>query len=118
MLRHCIDRRCKGPGGRIYQHRIKDRQGAASGAEEREEKRMAELISVKDRLPGNHATVLIVKELTSGQRSIGFGYCVPECKIHDYSTGEDRAYWVCGGNNVIYWMELPKMPEEVTGDAD
>lgn len=72
-------------------------------------------ISVKDALPKNQVTVLIVKELKSGQRNIGLGYCIPEYKIHDYTTGEDRVepYWVCGGNNhVIYWMELPKMPKE------
>lgn len=72
-------------------------------------------ISVKDALPKNQVTVLVVKELKSGQRNIGLGYCIPEYKIHDYTTGEDRVepYWVCGGNNhVIYWMELPKMPKE------
>jgi len=72
-------------------------------------------VSVKDALPRNQVTVLVVKELKSGQRNIGLGYCIPEYKIHDYTTGEDRVepYWVCGGNNhVIYWMELPKMPKE------
>lgn len=76
---------------------------------------MSEWISVKDALPKNQVTVLIVKELKSGQRNIGLGYCIPEYKIHDYTTGEDRVepYWGCGGNNhVIYWMELPKMPKE------
>jgi hypothetical protein len=74
-------------------------------------------ISVKERLPENQVTVLIVKELKSGQRNIGLGYCIPEYKHHDYTTGEDRIapYWVCGGNNnVIYWMPLPEMPKEVS----
>ena len=72
-------------------------------------------ISVKDRLPENQITVLIVKELKSGQRNIGLSYCIPEYKHHNYATGEDRIepYWVCGGNNnVIYWMPLPEMPKE------
>ena len=78
-------------------------------------------ISVKDALPKNQVTVLVVKELKSGQRNIGLGYCIPEYKIHDYTTGEDRVepYWVCGGNNhVIYWMELPKIPKEAAHGQD
>lgn len=70
-------------------------------------------ISVADQLPENQGTVLIVKELKSGQRQIGLGYCIREYKHHDYATGEDRIepYWVCGGNNnVIYWQALPDLP--------
>lgn len=75
---------------------------------------MGEWIDVKERLPENQVTVLIVKELKSGQRNIGLGYCITEYKHHDYITGEVRIepYWVCGGNNnVIYWMPLPAIPE-------
>ena len=82
---------------------------------------MENWISVKHQLPETQVTVLIVKELKSGQRNIGLGYCIREYKHHDYVTGEDRIepYWVTGGNNnVIYWMDLPDMPpKEVSGDA-
>ena len=66
-------------------------------------------------LPPDHVDVLIVKQLKSGQRNIGIGYCIPEYKHHNYETGEDviEPYWVCGGNNnIIYWMPLPKIPED------
>ena len=65
-------------------------------------------------LPAGHVSVLIVKQLKSGRREIGIGYCIPEYTHHDYVTGEDvtEPYWVCGGNNnIIYWMPLPKIPE-------
>lgn len=64
-------------------------------------------------LPESHVEVLIVKQLKSGQRNIGIGYCIPEYKRRDYVTGQEMTepYWVCGGcNNVIYWMPLPKIP--------
>ena len=70
-------------------------------------------ISVKDRLPDDQRQVLIVKELKSGIRQIGIGYCIKEYRRHDYVTGEDTVepYWVCGGNNnIICWQELPKIP--------
>ena len=75
-------------------------------------------ISVDDRLPENQDTVLIVKQLKSGIRQIGLGYCIKEHPRHDYQTGEDvvEPYWVCGGNNnIIYWQELPKIPERGGG---
>ena len=82
---------------------------------------MGPWINVKDQLPENQDTVLIVKQLKSGQRQIGLGYCIREYAHHDYVTGEDRIepYWVCGGNNnVIFWMPLPEMPpKEVTEDG-
>ena len=72
-------------------------------------------ISVKDRLPENDDSVLIVKQLKDGTRNIAIGYCVPDWRIHNAITGEDRTEprWVCGGNNnVIYWQPLPDMPTE------
>ena len=81
---------------------------------------MGPWINVKDQLPENQDTVLIVKQLKSGQRQIGLGYCIREYAHHDYVTGENRIepYWVCvGNNNVIFWMPLPEMPpKEVSGD--
>ena len=65
-------------------------------------------------LPENHVSVLAVKQLKDGSRSICIAYCIPEYKRRDYKTGEEitEPYWVCGGNNnVVYWMPLPKMPE-------
>lgn len=76
---------------------------------------MSEWISVKDRLPENQDTVLIVKELKSGQRQIGLGYCIEHYERHNYTTGETvvEPYWVCGGNNnIIYWTELPEIPHD------
>ena len=66
-------------------------------------------------LPESHVQVLAVGQLKSGQRKICLAYCIPEYKHHDYYTGEDvvEPYWVCGGNNnIIYWMPLPKIPED------
>lgn len=37
---------------------------------------------------------------------------IPE--FEDYETGE-KGYWECvGGNKVLFWMPLPKMPKEDT----
>ena len=65
-------------------------------------------------LPPGHQDVLVVKQLKSGQRSIAIAYCIPNYERTDWKTGEKtiEPYWVCGGNNnVIYWMPLPKIPE-------
>ena len=72
-------------------------------------------ISVKDRLPENEKDVLLIKQLKSGQRNIGIGYCIPDYEFKNYATGESHRapYWVCSGNNnVVYWMPLPEMPED------
>ena len=71
-------------------------------------------VSVKDRLPENQQDVLVVKQLKSGQRNIGIGYCITDYEYKNFQTGETwRApYWVCSGNsNVIYWMPLPEIPK-------
>lgn len=69
--------------------------------------------------PKGNERVLCVKELKSGRREMCFGYFDqyasewdPEKRMFVVGSGK----WVTGGgnNNVLYWMPLPKMPEEVT----
>ena len=65
-------------------------------------------------LPEAQQEVLIVKQLKSGQRTIGLGYCIPNYQHTNPLTKEITIapHWVCGGNNnVIYWMPLPGIPE-------
>lgn len=67
-------------------------------------------------LPEDKKIVLAVKELKNGRREICLAHCIREYTYRDYHTGEDKTepYWVTGGGNrnVIYWMNLPKIPEK------
>ena len=75
--------------------------------------RSQEWIRVEDRLPKDQETVLAVKQLKSGERSICLAYCIAKYEHYDPVTGETTVgpYWVCGGNNnIIRWMPLPEMP--------
>jgi len=45
-------------------------------------------INAKDRLPENHDTVLAVKQLKGGGRSICLAYCIPEYVHIDPITKE------------------------------
>lgn len=81
---------------------------------------MGEWISVKDRLPEDDRQVLAVKQLKSGLREICLARCVLEFEHYDPVTREKvvSPYWITGGNNnIICWMPLPEMPEEVSVDA-
>ncbi len=72
-------------------------------------------ISTADRLPGEEQEVLAVKELKDGRRSICIARCLLEFEHYDPVTLKKykAPYWVCGGNNnVIYWMDLPEVPNE------
>ncbi|MBR4457608.1 MAG: DUF551 domain-containing protein [Clostridia bacterium] len=71
-------------------------------------------ISVKDRLPDDDRQVLAVKQLKSGERQICLAYCNLDHMEYDAETGNHyfAPYWVCGGNNnIIFWQDLPDMPE-------
>ena len=75
---------------------------------------MDKWISINERLPENHITVLAVKELKSGKRDICLAYCIPEYQHYDPVTKERwiGPYWVCGGNNnILCWMPLPEIPQ-------
>lgn len=54
--------------------------------------------------------VLCVKQNQAGRRTLCFGSYWPERK-HD-ERFDDR--WVTGGSckNILFWMPLPKIPEE------
>ena len=56
--------------------------------------------------PPDGEMVLCVKQAKNGNRSLCFGSHWPD---RPWDNG-----WVTGGgcNNVIYWMPLPKIPEE------
>lgn len=76
---------------------------------------MTEWISVKDRVPDDQKSVLIVKQLKGGGRTVGMGYCIKDYSYKDYSTNEiiRKPRWVCAGTgNVVYWMPLPELPKE------
>ncbi len=76
---------------------------------------MSKWISTKERVPDGMDSVLVVKRLKSGQRTIGMGYCIKDYSYKDYSTNEiiRKPRWVCAGTgSVIYWMPLPAMPKE------
>lgn len=65
--------------------------------------------------PASNVTVLAIKQLKDGRRNICLAYCIRDYSWKNPATGavvtEDK--WVCGGNNnIIYWMPLPKIPEE------
>ena len=71
-------------------------------------------ISVKDRLPDDQNTVLAVKQLKGGGRSICLAYCIREHPTFhpETRTYTKEIYWVCGGNNnITHWMPLPELPE-------
>lgn len=66
-------------------------------------------------LPESNVLVLAVKELKNGTRDICLARCWRDYEYHNYETGKDEKTdrWVCGGNNnIIYWMPLPKIPED------
>ena len=73
-------------------------------------------ISVKDRLPGRYATVLITISTVNGYGdpaklvTIG-GYDHSEKRWEQY-TSTDRQ--LCQGEAVTHWMPLPDIPEEGT----
>lgn len=56
--------------------------------------------------PKDNGYVLCVKQTKNGAKSICLGYYDPE---RTYGIG-----WVTTGscNNILYWMPLPKIPEE------
>ena len=72
-------------------------------------------ISVEEALPANGETsVLAVKQLKDGRRDICIARCIPDYEHYDPDTRQHvrGPYWVCGGNNnIIYWMNLPEIPE-------
>ena len=61
--------------------------------------------------PENGKQVLCVKQTKNGTRSLCFGSYWRERQHNELF--DDR--WVTTGscNNVLYWMPLPKIPEEV-----
>lgn len=72
-------------------------------------------IDVSEALPLDKVDVLAVKQLKNGDRSICIANCIREYEHFDYVRQKKvvEPYWVCGGNNnIIYWMPLPKIPEE------
>ena len=82
---------------------------------------MSKWISTKERVPDGMDSVLVVKRLKSGQRTIGMGYCIKDYSYKDYSTNEiiRKPRWVCAGTgSVIYWMPLPAMPKEDYDEID
>ena len=71
-------------------------------------------ISAKEQLPPDDRLVLAVKQLKDGTRQICLAWCNLDHIAYDHQTKEQRRepYWVCGGNNnIIWWRELPEMPE-------
>ena len=67
---------------------------------------MAEWISVKERLPGSHDTVLIAVGGTNGTAFIEVGYWSIACSCWRYdATGYEA-------KSVTHWMPLPKPPKE------
>ena len=65
--------------------------------------------------PETKEPVLAIKQLKDGRRDICIAYCIRNYQWRNPATGvlinEDK--WVCqGNNNIIYWMPLPKIPEE------
>lgn len=72
-------------------------------------------ISVGDRLPDDDRQVLVVKQTKDGRKSIALAYCNLDAFCSDPTTGKTwhEPRWICGGsNNVLYWMDLPQLPEE------
>ena len=64
---------------------------------------MSEWIYCKDRLPDTEESVLCGTKTKKGKLNLVIGYFI----------AEDN-YWACGmNNNVIAWMALPELPEEV-----
>ena len=76
---------------------------------------MSNWIDVKDRVPDTDRQVIAVKELKSGRRDICIARCYEHWQSYDHIAGKNvevGPYWVCGGNNnIVFWMELPEMPE-------
>ena len=71
-------------------------------------------IDAKKELPLTSEVVLAVKQLKNGTRSICMARCFRDYKYANPVTHEcwTGPYWTCGGsNNIIYWMELPSIPE-------
>lgn len=71
-------------------------------------------IDTKEKLPDEDGEFLCVKQLKSGDRSICLARFMKKFPKYNPVTGkpEYSPYWVCGGNNnIIYWMQLPAIPE-------
>ena len=73
-------------------------------------------IKCTDRVPDTDRPVIAVKRLKSGRTDICIARCYAHWESYDHTAGrnvERGPYWVCGGNNnIIYWTELPEIPEE------
>ena len=93
---------------------LTDRTESRHPARQRRRITMNEWINVNDQIPDDDRMVLAVKELKNGTREICLARCLPEYpKYHpDTKTYTEDPYWVASGNNnIVWWMELPGMPE-------
>lgn len=77
-------------------------------------------IKCSERVPDTDRPVIALKQLKSGRTDICIARCYAHWERYDHIAGRNvdaGPYWVCGGNNnIIYWMDLPELPE-VTGDG-
>ena len=72
-------------------------------------------IRAADQTPPDGQLVLAVKELRNGTRDICLARCIHNYRYMDIETKQfmTTTYWCCGGNNnIIYWMQLPEIPQK------
>lgn len=71
--------------------------------------------NAKEEIPPEGQVVLAVKQLRNGTRDVCLAHCLHDYKYLDYVTKQFHTgpYWCCGGNNnIIWWTELPEIPEK------
>lgn len=75
---------------------------------------MNEWINVDDRLPEKNKSVLVCYKLTDGRKRYGIAhYCEGRFSREDvWILAKDIYTCGFGLKNVLYWMPIPKLPEQ------